>query len=540
MSDKKTNTPNKKRKHRALRFIKNFVIFCVVFFIAIPYWLLPLGVNYVVKNKLNDLGFVNPQVSTQHITLFSTKITEIKAETENGIKIECPLIEISYSPISLINKEIYSIHIAESSIGISDLLPQTLKEKLHSDNISLQLNIENIDNHYIGTLNGDLLGGSYSSDFSMNIDNGELIIDGAINPVLKDDFPVPTVVVNYKLNNCFSAQPIGSGELSILETNLKLTSSFCLTNNIVDFSITLNSVVSKEDPYLERLFARIDKNQQILSLYSEVYSKLAVKLPTGSTTPSWDFVFRINNVNSTLKIAEDKELKIGNASASIHLSGLSNKWVLHSMPIYIGNINLEPFHFTNGIFKIVADDHEFLLSEGHINALGGTLNVYALYLNFSQLNAGFTIFVDNIQINELISVLPNIEGTGTGSLHGKLPISVFRGKQLKIHNAYLFSKPGVGGKLKLSNTTPLQETLRASGIPEQTCTDLGIALTDLDYSVIRLEFIEDSYQNQHIQFQLEGSHNLKNKDVPITLNANIQGGIEDVLNLGLKTQGILK
>ena len=233
------------------------------------------------------------------------------------------------------------------------------------------------------------------------------------------------------------------------------------------------------------------------------------------------------------------QLVLNKGFVSIHLSGLGERWVLHSIPIYIKEVCIDQLKLSNGKFKILADEDQLLLSEGSINAFGGTLSVYALYLNFNHLNAGFTIFVDDIKLNELITALPNLEGTGSGSLHGKLPVTIYQGKKLKLHNAYLFSKPGITGKLKLTDTKLLQEALLTSGIPEQTCSDLGIALSDLDYSVIRLELIDGGYSEQSLQLQIEGSSHQQKSTIPVELNVNIHGGIEKLLNIGLRSQGIL-
>lgn len=528
----------KKTKKRFVWITIICLILLLFLFIALPYWLLPRIVDSIARSAMLDAGLTQPQITTQHVTLFSTQINNLSFES-NGIKINCPEIEAKYSPISLIKKEIKSIFVAESCAEFTDILPVELKEKLISTQATLKLSIENKDNYYTGSLNGELLGGNYTSSLSFDIKNGTLIFDGSINPKLKDDFPTPTFVLNYKVTDCYTEAPKGSGELIIPDTNLKLGTSLSITNNVVDISATLNSVVSKNDPYLERLFSKLDKQNLINSLYTEIYSKLSVKLSTSTKLPAWDLVVRLNDFDTSIAMEKNMQLVLNKGFASIHLSGLGERWVLHSIPIYIKEVCIDQLKLSNGKFKILADEDQLLLSEGSINAFGGTLSVYALYLNFNHLNAGFTIFVDDIKLNELITALPNLEGTGSGSLHGKLPVTIYQGKKLKLHNAYLFSKPGITGKLKLTDTKLLQEALLTSGIPEQTCSDLGIALSDLDYSVIRLELIDGGYSEQSLQLQIEGSSHQQKSTIPVELNVNIHGGIEKLLNIGLRSQGIL-
>ena len=515
------------------------IAFLSFLLIILPYWLLPIIVNNVAKSAMTNAGLNNPQINTQHVTLFSTKISNVSFES-NGITFLCPSLEASYSPITLLKKEIKTLNVAESTADLQKVLPPEAKAKLISSIVSLRINVTNNVSHYTGNINGRLLGGDYSTSLSFDIKNGNLIVDGEIHPKLKDDFPTPSFLLNLKADSCYSGSPSGSGEIIIPDTNLKLSSSMSIKDNIVNISTTLNSIVSKSDPYLERLFAHLDKQQHFDSFYGEVFSKFNVKFSTKTQLPAWDFVFRISDLNSTLALENNKELKINNAFASVHLSGLGEKWVLHSIPIFIKEIYIDQLKLSNGNFKILADEEQLLLSEGNIEAFGGKLSVYALYLNYNRLNAGFTIFVDDIQLTEIISALPSLSGSGTGSLHGKLPVSIYNGKKLKLHNAYLFSKPGVVGKLKLSDTTLLNEALINSGIPSQTCDNLSLALSDLDYSVIRLELIDNPNLEQSLQLQIEGKSVQEKGDIPVALNVRIHGSIESLLNIGLKSKGILK
>lgn len=529
----------KNRKKKLLKIIKYCVVLPLFLFVALPYWILPAIVDFIVRTEMLEAGLEQPTLNTKHVTLFSTKITDISFET-NGIKVECPEIVAKYSIFSLLKKEINSLSIAESYADLDSVLPAELKEKLYSTKTNLKLNLANKDKHYVGKLTGDILKGSFFCDLDFDIEKGCLSINGNINTILKDKFPSPKFIVNYVVSDCYSDTIKGTGELVIPETNLKLGTDLFVKDEIINITTTLNSVVSKTDPYLERLFARIDKENVIKTLYTEVYSKLSIKLALDASLPAWDLLIRLNEFKTNIALEDNNELQVDKGMVSIHLSGLGGKWVLHSIPIYVNNINIGNLNLTNGFFKILADEEQLLLSEGHINAFGGTLSIYALYLNFNHLNAGFTIFIDDIKLNEIITALPKLEGTGSGSLHGKLPISIYRGKMLKLHDAYLLSTPGVVGKLELTDTTLLQEALLTSGVPEQTCSDLGKALVDLDYSVIRLELIDSNTSDQSLLLQINGKSIQKKHDIPVELNVRIHGGIESLLNIGLRSQGILR
>ena len=527
------------KRKRIIWGIVLLILLPLFLFVALPYWLLPTIVDSIARSEMVKAGLVNPQIKTKQITIFSTIIQDISFES-NGAKISCPSVEAYYSPVSLFHKEIKSISVAESAAELATLLPPEVKEKLHSSRVTFKFDLENNGSHYIGRLNGDLLGGDYSSDLSFDIKKGELVLDGNINPKLKDDTPTPSFTLNYVMSDCYSGEPKGTGELAVPDTNLKLGTNLTLTNNVVDITATLNSVVSKNDPYFEKLITKLDEQQLLKSFYTEVYSKLSVKLSTKTQLPAWDLILRFAELQTAIAMEDNKELAINKGTASIHISGLGERWVLNSIPIYVRNITFDEIELTNGRFKILADEKEFLLSEGSINAFGGTLSVYALYLNFNRLNAGFTIFIDDIKLSEVITALPNLEGTGTGTLHGKLPMSLYAGKKLKIHNAFLFSKPGEKGKLMLSDTKLLQNALSNSGVPEKTCSDLGVALANLDYNVIRFELVDGIDTNQSLQMQIEGTTTQNKNTVPVELNVRINGSFENLLNFGLKSQGLLK
>ena len=60
------------------------------------------------------------------------------------------------------------------------------------------------------------------------------------------------------------------------------------------------------------------------------------------------------------------------------------------------------------------------------------------------------------------------------------------GKAIRLSDAFLYSTPGETGKLKLADPTSVTDNLALAGLDEATRGNVADALTDLDYSVLRL------------------------------------------------------
>ena len=151
------------------------------------------------------------------------------------------------------------------------------------------------------------------------------------------------------------------------------------------------------------------------------------------------------------------------------------------------SISADGFVMTNLFATVRLTEKAILITQASAGLCGGKVNVYSLTLNPETLNAGFTLFVDDVETGELLSHLNGFSGEASGRLHGKVRLFVREGgKAVRLSDAFLYSTPGETGKLKLNDPTPVTDNLALAGLDEVTRSNVADALTDLDYSVLRL------------------------------------------------------
>ncbi len=187
-----------------------------------------------------------------------------------------------------------------------------------------------------------------------------------------------------------------------------------------------------------------------------------------------------------------------------------------------------------GSFWFRSDLKTLLLTEGSVGFCGGTVRVYALHLNYERLDAGFTLMLDDIDAGELLAAFPGVKGRATGRFYGKLPVSFRNGRQIRLRDAFLYSPPGQVGRLEIDDSSVLADNLLAAGVPAQTCRDLQKALLALDYTTARMELTQNRETGLgRLAVKLEGSSKDGPAEIPVNLELNFNGELQDILNIGI-------
>ena len=162
--------------------------------------------------------------------------------------------------------------------------------------------------------------------------------------------------------------------------------------------------------------------------------------------------------------------------------------------------------------------------------------MYALYFNFERLNTGFTIVLDSLKADEFIKQFPELgDSTASGTLHGRLPLSITKDGEIRLRDGYIYSPPGEKGNISIQNPTKIISTLSNSGMPIEVCDNLGKALQNLNYDILRFDLNQPRQNNGSMKIKLKGESPNGKISTPVDLNININGPIEELLNLSVKT-----
>ena len=99
---------------------------------------------------------------------------------------------------------------------------------------------------------------------------------------------------------------------------------------------------------------------------------------------------------------------------------------------------------------------------------------------------------------------------------------------------------GEAGKLKLNDPTPVTDNLALAGIDEATRNNVANALTDLDYSVLRLKLKPNRDKTATLSTTIRGTATRGTASVPVDITLNFNGELEQLINTGLGYSNLLK
>ena len=253
----------------------------------------------------------------------------------------------------------------------------------------------------------------------------------------------------------------------------------------------------------------------------------------------WFAAVRATGVDAALDAGETPVALDGGATY-VRLDGYGPRFVVRPFGIRYRTLAAAGRPLLDaGNFWFRADDtSSLLLTEGSTGFCGGKVRIYALHLDLEHLNAGFTLYLDDLDAGRILELLPGVAGSATGTIHGKIPLALREGRKVRLRDAYLYSPPGQTGKLRLTETHAVIENLRAAGVPDSTCDDLRKALADLDYTVLRMDLRQNRDGTGRLEVQLEGSATDGKTTIPVSLDLGFNGQLQDLVNVGIQASAI--
>ena len=164
-----------------------------------------------------------------------------------------------------------------------------------------------------------------------------------------------------------------------------------------------------------------------------------------------------------------------------------------------------------------------------------------ILMGISMFVLGFTLFVDDVDAGETLKHFKGFRGEASGKLHGKVKLFVKEGgRALRLGDAFLYSTPGEVGKLRMADAAPVTDNLALAGIDNATRANVADALTDLDYSVLRLNLKPDKDKTATLSTTIRGTATRGRTSVPVDITLNFNGELEQLINTGLGYSNLLK
>ena len=303
------------------------------------------------------------------------------------------------------------------------------------------------------------------------------------------------------------------------------------------------ATIDEDDAVLQALLASLPLPKALADLRATatVAGEASVRKTEDFPVPVWQAELRVSEAGIGARW-QDNDLAIRRGGVRFAISGVGPHWIMRPMRVGLASAQAGRFKFDGGYATLLADDESLLVSEAAIGFCGGRLRLFALSLDLKRMSSGFTILLDGLDAGRILEMFPEVGGTATGTLNGKLPLglrNVATEPELRLRNAFLHAPPGETGKLCLSNTEPVVEYLQTAGVPGPTCRSLGEALHNLDYTLLRLDLSNGEDNENHLVLRLSGSSTAGKTTTPVDLNIAVHGDIQRLLNFGIRA-GSLK
>ncbi len=196
-----------------------------------------------------------------------------------------------------------------------------------------------------------------------------------------------------------------------------------------------------------------------------------------------------------------------------------------------GNIRMGP-----GKILFHLSERELFVERVQMAWAKGTLHAYAIHAGFDgNIRNEFTVYADKVDLGEVFMLVMPFDGEMEGILYGRFPV-LLKKKRVELSGGYLYSLPDQGGRLKLNDPAQMEALLSRAGITDDREKSLSHALSDLDLTAIRLDLEPRAGGDSSLRIKLHGKSNYVKRPAPVNLNLNLNGQLQQLLDLGLDLQ----
>lgn len=298
---------------------------------------------------------------------------------------------------------------------------------------------------------------------------------------------------------------------------------------------------SESDPLLRKILEDYPiKAVSNLVFSGAVSAKATARRTFSMPVPVWEVSVPVQGVNMRA-VQDGKAISVDGLSIRLGASGIARHLDISPMFLRIGSVGYDNLSLTNLNATIRATERSLMVSEASAGFGGGQVNVYSLFLDPKRLNAGFTVFIDDVDAGEVLGFVNGFNGEASGRLHGRVKMFVREGgKAIRLKDAFLYSTPGQVGRLRVYNSEEVAENLMLAGLDEDSRKSVAVALADMAYNVLRIDLERGNGNAARLSFHLRGSVTRGGVTAPVDLTINFNGDLEQLINTGLGYSNKLK
>ncbi len=293
--------------------------------------------------------------------------------------------------------------------------------------------------------------------------------------------------------------------------------------------------LSNNDPFLKSILSRHQEEAVRKAVFDGLASLAAHAEQVGicGGPPRWEAKVRITGLDASTD-AGTGPVRMENFRVGVGASGLADHIDIAPMFPHADCVEGAGCSLSNVFASVRATETAFLVTEAGADFCDGEVRLYAMFLDTKKLDAGVTIYMDDIDAGQALAHINGFKGEATGTLNGKLPLRLKNGRELHFGKCYLHSVPGEKGNLKVFDAKPITDNLAMGGVPKETTDNLANALADLDYSALKIGLVPEGEDSMALSMKLEGSASRDGTEVPVSFAVTFHGQLDQLINTGLR------
>lgn len=184
----------------------------------------------------------------------------------------------------------------------------------------------------------------------------------------------------------------------------------------------------------------------------------------------------------------------------------------------------------------LAGTEKFSVSSLSLKVLGGTASAepFNYFPNLRELDA--VVLADGISVEEIMGLTKDLPAKATGRVNGRFPVHI-DDSGIRLGTGWLQLKPGVYAELQLQANGLLTGNLSAKSPSYAMLKKVESGLLKLKLDELRLDIRPpDAPPGRSAQLHISGSPVDPSVKAPITLDLNVNGPLEKLLNLGMDSR----
>ena len=211
---------------------------------------------------------------------------------------------------------------------------------------------------------------------------------------------------------------------------------------------------------------------------------------------------------------------------------LTKPGAIRMREVRIGNF---PLHDLTAEVALAGSD-KIIVSSLSLQTLGGRASAepFKYFPNLREIDA--VLMVDGISVEEVMALTQDLPAKATGRVNGRFPVRI-DDSGLRLGSGWLELKPGVYAELQLQANGLLTNGMAENSPSYGVLKRVESGLLKLKIDELRLDIRPpNAPPGRSAQLRISGSPVDPNVKAPVTLDLNVNGPLEKLLNLGLDSR----